>query len=237
MRVGCKRSFPTYRVLNQHLRFCLLKTRPKENLVPSSQPVLENEVTTRSSASYQFQWGDIPGNEFVQIINKAYEKIVFWRKNLFKLPSGSAGKRYISEITKLLNGWTFNSPWKDISFKAIHIMPGLLLQKPSKNSKAKDHANALRRRLILWLKGDIESLLHEAETIQKRLKTIHRRKDIGQISKSFAAMMKNGNVNGALKLSESRNAGFTTSKTSRCKSSSRRNFVRWRKNTRTSCDI
>ena len=57
---GCKRSFPTDRVLNQHLRFCLLKTGPKENLVPSSQPVLENEIITiRSSASCQFQWGDI----------------------------------------------------------------------------------------------------------------------------------------------------------------------------------
>ena len=45
------------------------------------------------------------------------------------------------------------------------IMPNLLLQKPSKNSKAKDHLTALERRMQSWLKGDLIDLLHEGETV------------------------------------------------------------------------
>ena len=50
------------------------------------------------------------------------------------------------------------------------IMPNLLLQKPSKNSKVKDHLTALERRTQSWLNGDLIELLHERETILKNLK-------------------------------------------------------------------
>ena len=89
---------------------------------------------------------------------------------------------------------------KDIAFKAIHIMPSLLLQKPSKTSKAKDHTKALERRMELWWNGDINSLVFEAETIQNRMKTVNSARDISQISKQFVMMMEKGNVNGALKV-------------------------------------
>ena len=64
-----------------------------------------------------------------------------------------------------MNGWTSNSPFKDIAFKAKHIMPSLL-QKPSKTSKAKDHLKALEGRSDLWNKGKIEEFLFEGETSQ-----------------------------------------------------------------------
>ena len=64
------------------------------------------------------------------------------------LPTGAAAKKHITETTKLMNGWTNNSPLKDIAFKAIHIRPSLLLQKPSKRSKVKDHLQRWREELI-----------------------------------------------------------------------------------------
>jgi hypothetical protein len=79
-------------------------------------------------------------------------------------------------------------------------MPALLLQKPSKDSKSKDHTKALTRRLELWKKGDIEELIFEAATIQSRLKNVNSLKTIAVISKKFANLMEKGNVNGALKL-------------------------------------
>jgi len=116
-----------------------------------------------------FKWGQIESNTFTGYLHDMYEKIVFWRSNLFLLPSGNAGKQYIREITRLINAWTDNSPLKEIALKAVMVMPALLLQKPSKNSKAKDHTSALSRRLILWEKGDLPALYHEATTIQSRL--------------------------------------------------------------------
>ena len=98
------------------------------------------------------------------------------------LPTEAAAKKYITETTKLMNGWTNNLPLKDIAFKAIGIMPSLLLQKLSKTSKAKDHLKALERIIDLWSNGNIDELLFEGETIQSR-------KSIGELSKKFTLLM------------------------------------------------
>ena len=115
------------------------------------------------------------------------------------LPTGAAAKKYITETTKLMNGWTNNSPFKDIAFTAIHVMPNLL-QKPGKTSKVKDHLKALERKIDLWINGNIDELLFEGETIQSRLHHINTLYSIGELSKRFALLMEKGNVNGALKL-------------------------------------
>ena len=59
------------------------------------------------------------------------------------------GEKNIDEVTRLLKLWIQDSPLKSIALKAIHVMPALLLQKPSKNSKSKDHLVSLERRLKL----------------------------------------------------------------------------------------
>ena len=53
--------------------------------------------------------------------------------------------------------------------KAIYFMLTLLLQKPSKNSKAEDHLKALERRLKLRGKRDINKLVNKSNTMQRRL--------------------------------------------------------------------
>ena len=45
-------------------------------------------------------------------------------------------------------------------------LPCLLLQKPSRNTKAKDHSKVLGDRLKLWNEGKIDTLVKEARTIQ-----------------------------------------------------------------------
>ena len=85
-----------------------------------------------------------------------------------------------TETTKLMNGWTNNSPFKDIAFMAIHVMHSLLLQKPSKTSKAKDHLKALEGRINLWINGNIDELLLQGETIQSRLHDFNTPKSIGE---------------------------------------------------------
>ena len=42
--------------------------------------------------------------------------VVFWKKNLFMLPTGTAAKKYISETTRLMNAWLNDSPLKDLAF-------------------------------------------------------------------------------------------------------------------------
>ena len=79
------------------------------------------------------------------------------------------------------------------------VLPSLLLQKPSQNSKAKDHCRKLEERLLLWKEGQMLDLLKEGRLIQERLKSSKSRilKDIG---KNFAKLMMKGKVNAALKM-------------------------------------
>ena len=79
-------------------------------------------------------------------------------------------------------------------------MPALLLQKPSKESKSKDHVTALKRRLASWKKGDIAELLKECDTIQGRIKISAPKRTTEATSKRFAALMKQGKINSAVKL-------------------------------------
>ena len=130
------RTFSTNRGLSQHNSHC--NERLNVVSISSSQHVTISEraeVTNMFFPFTSFVWGERDGTLFTDDLNEAYEKTVFWRKNLFTLPTGNAGKKYIKEVTKLLNTWTQDTPLRSISLKAIYTMSALLLQKPSKTSK------------------------------------------------------------------------------------------------------
>ena len=76
-------------------------------------------------------------------------------------------------------------PLKDTVFKAIMVMPSLLLQKPSQKSKSKDHLRALEWRLELWESGEVMELLNESDTIQKNMKANNKMTSINKIYKKF----------------------------------------------------
>ena len=37
------------------------------------------------------KWGDIDGTTFIERVEIIYEKVVYWKKNLFLLPTGKFG--------------------------------------------------------------------------------------------------------------------------------------------------
>ena len=149
----CERTFRSNRSLNQHLRSCKQNIRSEYEPAKERHECIETSTnttgstTTSSAPQKSYTWGNCPSHVFEANISTVYKQVVYWKKNLFLLPSGKAGKQYIDETTKLMNEWLQESPLKDIAFKAIMIMPNLLLQKPSKNSKAKDHLKTLEKRL------------------------------------------------------------------------------------------
>ena len=59
---------------------------------------------------------------------------------------GAAGKNY-NDVARLLKLWINDTLLRNIALKAVHVMPALLLQKPSKSSKSKDHHAVLEKRL------------------------------------------------------------------------------------------
>ena len=116
------------------------------------------------------------------------------------LPSGTADKRSVEEVTRLMKLWIQDTPLKSISLKAVHIMPALLLQKPSKSSKAKDHLQALERLIKLWNEVNVEGLLYQGMIIQQKLRSDKEGMTIPKISLKFKNLMSKANFNRALKL-------------------------------------
>ena len=114
-----------------------------------------------------FKLGDIDGKTFTERVELIYEKVLYWKKNLFLSPTGKSCKLYIDESVKLLNSRVKGTALHNIAFKAIMIMPNLLFQEPLKNSKVKDNLTALERRMHSWLKGNLMELLHKGESIQR----------------------------------------------------------------------
>ena len=157
-----------------------------------------------------FRWGDVDGETFACSINRSYEVIVHWRRNLFKIPSGKARKAFIRELTRMFRAYADGSALESVAMKAAMVMPALLLQKPHPRSKAKDHTLHIERRLRQWSEGDLEGLMNEGYTIQHQFSRQHqnRYRSAQQTARVFAKLMMEGRVRAALRLiAEDSNGG------------------------------
>ena len=52
-----------------------------------------------------FSWDSLEGPEVTRLIDEAHEHIKIWKRNLFLVPSGKAGKDFITELTHLLRAY------------------------------------------------------------------------------------------------------------------------------------
>ena len=155
-------------------------------------------------------WHTLSGEEFATAVDAAYDQIVHWKSNLFKVPSGASGKRFVGELARLFSAFATESTLEAIAIKAAMTMPALLLQKPHAKSKTREHITCLSRRLELWGKGDIKELLREGRVIQRQLPTPspkgHANKDTAH---KFSNLIMNGKVRNALRLlTPNSNSGF-----------------------------
>ena len=164
-------------------------------------PHVGNLPHYKESNPPNFMWGDIDGDTFTSLISEAYNKVVHWRRNIFRVPSGKAGKSFVNELSRLLESYSDGNALECIALKASMVLPCLVLQKPHPKSSCKEHTVCLSKRLSSWASGDIKSLLHECRTIQSRLPQHHRMnsKD-GSLSRSFQKLMNLGNVKAAMRL-------------------------------------
>ena len=144
-------------------------------------------------------WGTHTFHDLSQIFNAIYNETTKWKKNIFNIPSGAAGKRFVEESTRLISEWNNKSPLVNIALKSLFVMPSLLHQKPFKTSKSKDHIKCLERRFNLWIQGDFDELTRECRAIQYRIVNAAARK-IASVNKRFSDLMFLGKVNAALKL-------------------------------------
>ena len=147
-----------------------------------------------------FTWGDLDSEQFIDMLNAAHAEAVHWKLNCFKVPYGDTGKSFVLEMARLFEAFATRSSLESVALKAAVLMPILLLQKPARNSKAKDHITCLKRRMVTWSKGDLSELLKEGRTIQQRIPMPPPTVSQEHLARSFANLMFQGKTNAAIRL-------------------------------------
>ena len=107
-------------------------------------------------------------------------------------------KPLLFSLLSQINDWNNSSDNCHGSLKATFVILAVGLQKPGPKSKAKDHQDALAKRLVLWREGEISKLLREYRIIQDR---IGKRKGSASLDKTkvFAKLVLEGQINAALR--------------------------------------
>ena len=148
-----------------------------------------------------FKWGTLNGKVAVKTISDCYDEATSWRRNIFKIPSGKSGNLFVKELTRLFNAFGEGTALESIALKAAMLLPILVLQKPNKTSKAKDHIKLLERRLTQWSNGEFMDLMDECRSIQHRCKWVKSSSSTKeQLARSFSNLMMMGRVKSALRL-------------------------------------
>ena len=153
----------------------------------------------KSVFANRIKWGSLEGEQHIYSeIQDAYKEITSWKKNIFMLPHGKAGTEFIRELTRLINLFVHQTKWERLAIPLVHVFLPLMLQKPSKTSKARDHAKYVLARLDKWKAGAIKELVEECRAIQKRMVTSKKRNILSN-RKAFCRLMLAGKVKQALK--------------------------------------
>ena len=123
-----------------------------------------------------------------------------WRSNSFIVPHGNAGKQFVLELARLFQAAGEGSTLESIALKAAFTWCALVLQKPSRTSKNKDHVSCLEKRLKLWNDGNLNDLVLEGRAIQLRLGGKFHSYDSstdsnGRLAYFFAKLMFDGKQN------------------------------------------
>ena len=104
------------------------------------------------------------------------------------------------ELSRLFSAFASASSMESIALRAAIVLPILLLQKPHRKSKAKEHTACLERRLRIWKEGNLNDLALEGRTIQGRLPKFNSSTTKQNLPRSFANFMFAGKTKAALDL-------------------------------------
>ena len=122
-----------------------------------------------------------------------------WKRNFFKIPTCADGESLVAEIARLINLWVNKTALESAAFAAMHVFASIMLQKPAKKSKNKDHIRYLGERVKKWKDGCFDELLSECEMIQKKMSRSSTRQNHDQITRVFTRLMLQGKVSSALR--------------------------------------
>ena len=77
---------------------------------PASTPVSTFDLPAFTpAAAPSFVWGNCNSASICESLKDAYDEVVHWKKNCFKIPLGSAGKSFAAELSRLYTAFADSS--------------------------------------------------------------------------------------------------------------------------------
>ena len=129
-------------------QFCDYDTVPSAELPPFQ--LLVSLPMYQPVAEPKFVWGTIDLGTFIHSLGAAYCEVRHWIRNNFMVPQSSVGRAFVSKLARLFHSVGEGSALESIALKAVFVVCALVLQKPSCNSKERDHICHLECQLKLW---------------------------------------------------------------------------------------
>ena len=139
-------------------------------------------------------WGNHNACSLIKLLDSVYAEVVHWRLAFMKI---------LAELSRLFKAFAEGSSFESVALKAAFVLPALLLQRPSKETKDKMNCTILERRLKEWKDGDFYELLVEGRSIQSHRFNQQSKRRSGStmsLSSSFAHLLFQGKVDAALQL-------------------------------------
>ena len=96
----CRRSFRTNRGHLRHLNTCRRRNNTNLNVSSNreSDENNDNEAQEPEQQHEDFYWNTDPGRMYQKDLEEAYNQIVYWRKNIFMVPTGAAVKFFLMKF-------------------------------------------------------------------------------------------------------------------------------------------
>ena len=185
----------------------LAESQPTEHLVVGDQ---EGNITPLAAPAHApMNNNAMPNHDVItpgddtHTSKAIFDETVHWRKRFIKLPTGTAGKEFVSLMTTQIRRFLQSDGTSSEAMYNLSLLPVLLLQLPSSDSTPQANASHLLRRIALWNSGAMESLLTEGRCLQEVLfRTTRRGRTKGESdpAREFGDRIRQGKVNDALRL-------------------------------------
>ena len=73
-------------------------------------------------------WGTMFGEGCIRSeLTGVYDEIIKWSRNLFILPRGKSGERFIKELTRLLYLFVNKTAWESLSLQLVHVFIPIMM--------------------------------------------------------------------------------------------------------------
>ena len=173
---------------------------------PIQSPVPLSSTSATSSLSLPnyptvsqqpFTWGNLTSPEFTKLLDTVCEEVLHWRCNCYPVPNGKVEE--VLSLNSQGSTWLMlqHLHWNQSLWKLL-LCSHPATQKPSKQSKSKEHTICLERRLKSWFSGDLEELLKEGRALQQLLPKYQSAKANSTLAWSFANLMFIGKCKAAI---------------------------------------